>query len=114
MHYICLMLVDEKNRKFFTPKKNKMLLDDFINKFNIKTYTVKTKKENIKDIDDIVKFYCDQSYDGSDVDYTLVKSNTKPKKQKKPTAKKLQPKITSIRNTLSIKGVEIKKSNKKN
>lgn len=72
MQKICFMLTDENNRKFFVGTKRKKIIQDFVKNYGVKLNLVKTNKNNIKSIDEIVVLFCDQNYHGSGIEYSII------------------------------------------
>lgn len=76
-----LMLENKNGIKFFTKKSNYVKLKEFAKKFNIRLYFIETKYEDLSNLNELIKDFCDQNYKTPEIEYKLLSGNLLDKKQ---------------------------------
>ena len=79
--YRALMLENKNGIKFFTKKSNYVKLKEFAKTFNIRLYFIETKYEKLSSLNELIKDFCDQNYKTPEIEYKVLSSNLRDRKQ---------------------------------
>lgn len=95
----CFMLVDDQNRKFFVTARPKKIIQDFVQNYDLQIYSVKTNKEYIKSVEEIVVMFCDQNYNGSNIEYKIINAESFKKTKTDEIRKKIEDRFVERKKT---------------